>query len=243
MPVPCTVLRLSGPAHVRDVVDAVNRACFPSTNVLLWLTDQAPDRTLTEAEAASPALQATLEEYVSNTAAGLSGHVPALTVIKRVVDSISDGSAGWAFRVANEKKKVYWVKDTLRDLLELYLPRAKDAYVVWLKPVQEAQRLTVFEYQNLPLSHDHYEFHLGEGLAGRVWQSGQGGAHAETHPHPWWVQRKAVEHITYVCVPVGAAGDADGILAVGSLSGFPLQPGDVDVVAAFAALLRLGACL
>jgi GAF domain-containing protein len=163
----------------------------------------------------------------------------SLLSLKKTIKSIVDGRAGLAFLTRDERREHYWSKDCLGTIQALFAPRAEDAYVVWLKPVVHKQRLTIFEYQNLPVNHDHHEFSIDEGLAGKVWVTGTPATHSPQEPHAWWKSIGEPPGMTYLCVPIDGAEGNSGVLAVGSYVGFRIQDTDLTILSTFAEVLRL----
>ncbi len=150
------------------------------------------------------------------------------------------GAAGLSVRVADATHLSTWTSNLLRMLLELFEDRnASDIYAAWLRPAEDPRELGVADSRNLPEEYKHHPFRLGEGLAGRVWETGQPASTSELRHHPWWEVREGCENQAYLCVPVGKPGDRGGVLSVGSDTGFELRDSDLQTLELFAALLAL----
>jgi hypothetical protein len=155
-----------------------------------------------------------------------------------VITGLTNESAGVRLRVDDADRQRVWQGNLLAMVAEIFLPRAADSYVAWLRPdARSTDQLTLFAHRNLPDDYEHYPFRLDEGLAGRAWGRGTPTAHSAKTPHEWWLLREGCENMTYLCAPVGAAGGPGGILGVGSDEGFELTDSDLDVVQLFARLL------
>jgi hypothetical protein len=132
-----------------------------------------------------------------------------------------------------------WVQRVLNTVQERFVSRTEDAYSAWLRPGPD-DRLHVAAQSNLPRGYpDEEGWGRDEGLAGRVWVTGQPAAVSELRRHPWFEPREGCENESYICVPVGAPGGPGGVLAVASDNGFREVQGDVGFVAVYAAVLSL----
>jgi hypothetical protein len=150
------------------------------------------------------------------------------------------GAAGLTVRVSDQEHLTTWTRNLLRMLLELFEDRgASDVYAAWLRPGEDPRELAVAESRNLPEEYKHHPFRLGEGLAGRVWETGQAAATSRLRHHPWWEVREGCENQAYLCVAVGKPGGRGGVLAVGSDAGFEVRDGDLQTLELFAGLLAL----
>jgi GAF domain-containing protein len=162
-------------------------------------------------------------------------------VVRFIADlagSIATGAAGVRLDIADPDRQRRWRGTLLAMLAEIFLHRAPDSYVAWLRPTAKSpDALTLFLHRNLPDDYDHYPFGRDEGLAGRAWSRGITAAHSAAMPHEWWKLREGCENLTYLCAPVGQPGASGGVLGVGSDSGFTVQDEDLDIVQLFAQLL------
>lgn len=157
-----------------------------------------------------------------------------------IVEGLVAGRAGVRFSTVLGPELGTWQLDVLNMLMRLFQPRAKDVAVVWLSPAGTPRKLVLRRSQGLDhLPFGHYEFSPREGLAGKVWLSGEAAAHSAEAPHEGWAVRTSCPNATYLCAPVGAFEDGGGVLGVGSDEGFPLSDVDLSVVKVFAGILAL----
>ncbi len=155
-----------------------------------------------------------------------------------LITGVGNGSAGVRLHVADPTRQHTWRGNLLAMLAELFLTRAPDSYVAWLRPSsQSARTLTLFQHRNLPDGYAHYPFGRDEGLAGRVWFRGTAAAHSSKAPHEWWLLREGCENMTYLCAPVGSPDSDGGVLGLGSDAGFEPAGQDLEIVQLFAQLL------
>jgi hypothetical protein len=131
-----------------------------------------------------------------------------------------------------------WARQVLVSVLEPFLSRTPDAYSAWLRP-DDDDRLDVELSVNLPPDYEHHKWGRAEGLAGRVWDTGESAAVSSLDKHPWYEERPGCENESYICAPVGVAGGSGGIVAIGSDAGFQINHGDEGLVRAHAAMLAL----
>ncbi len=154
--------------------------------------------------------------------------------------ALATGAAGLSVRIFDTPRLNTWTANLLRMLLELFEDRgAPDLYAAWLRPVDDPLELRVTDSRNLPDYSRHHPFRRGEGLAGRVWETGQAAATSSARRHPWWEVRDGCENQAYLCVPVGKPAGRGGVLSVGSDTGFEMRDGDLQTLELFAALLAL----
>jgi predicted nucleotide-binding protein len=137
-----------------------------------------------------------------------------------------------------DRRRREWVQMVLVAALEPFLSRTPDAYALWLRP-NDDERLDVEAAVNFAPGYEHYQWARGEGLAGRVWDTGRSAAISKMQKHPWYQEREGCENESYVCAAVGGPGGSGGILAIGSDQGFPVNQGDEGLVRAYAAILAL----
>lgn len=130
--------------------------------------------------------------------------------------------AGFTSQVNSEKDFRRWSRILLYKLRIRFRARQQDAYIVWLRPNANS-RLQAYVHDNLRGVQEHYDFGLGEGLAGTVWETGIPAVHTAHDPNPSWETRPGCENTAYVCVPVGERGGKGGVLSVGSDSGFEVD--------------------
>jgi hypothetical protein len=150
------------------------------------------------------------------------------------------GAAGLSVRVQDAGHLSAWTGNLMQMLLVAFDDRpVADVYAAWLRPDSDPHELSVDTSRNLPEGYEHHPFRLGEGLAGRVWESGQPAVTSASRPHPWWELREGCENQTYLCVPVGALAGQGGVLAVGSDAGFEVRDSDLQTLELFAGLLAL----
>lgn len=132
-----------------------------------------------------------------------------------------------------------WMRSILAAVLEPFLARSDDAYSEWLRPEPASDVLRVVGATNLDGDHADHAWRKGEGLVGKVWETGQPRAVDKLKHHPWFKPRPGCENETYLCVPIGKPGGAEGVLAVGSDAGFDVRSGDLGLLHAYAELLAL----
>ena len=167
-------------------------------------------------------------------------HFPSL--IRDLTDLLTQvafNRAGLIHQVTDEGDFKRWCKTLLNILRMQFRNRQDDTYTIWLRP-DNGQRLRVYEEDNLNGSRAHYDFAIGEGLAGSVWKTGISAVHTVDDPHPDWLTRPNCENATYLCVSVEVPGGPGGVLSVGSDSGFSVERDqDIRTVELFARLLAL----
>jgi predicted nucleotide-binding protein len=145
-----------------------------------------------------------------------------------------------AARVSLRKReRDAWVMAVLAAVLEPFLARSDDAYSEWLRPNRSRDTLEVVGATNLDADHSHHEWKRGEGLVGKVWETGMPKAVDRLRTDPWFKPRPSCQNETYLCVPIGPPGGPEGVLAVGSDQGFRVQAGDVGLLHAYGELLAL----
>lgn len=167
-------------------------------------------------------------------------HVSTIRHLASALDGIHNGLFGLATRVTKKKHADRWAQNIVGMLQDVFLPRQTDVYAAWLRPTRSKPKtLQVFLSNGLAKPASHHEFQLGEGLAGKVWESGSEAGVSRLRQHPWWVFRKGCENMSYVCAAVGPSRSSGGILAVGSDAGFMVTDSDVYIVRCFASLLAL----
>jgi len=163
-----------------------------------------------------------------------------LRFARGALNDLVTGASGLAVRVHDPEHLGTWTKNLLEMLLVLFEDRdVQDIYAGWLRPENDPDELRLAASRNLPPGYEHHPFRRGEGLVGRVWDTGQAAATSELRRHPWWELRHGCENQAYLCVPVGARGGRGGVLAVGSDSGFEVRDGDLQTLELFAGLLAL----
>jgi hypothetical protein len=157
-----------------------------------------------------------------------------------LLESVVGGISGIGLEVRDKTALSVWSGNLLGMLRDLYRPKQSDVYTAWLRPtIDDPKKLSVFDSRNLKDDYRHYEYHLGEGLAGKVWSMGIPAAISELRQHPWWVFREGCDNVSYICVPVGKAAGSGGVLSVGSDLGFVVEDYDIEVVKIFASILSL----
>lgn len=157
-----------------------------------------------------------------------------------LIEALPRERMGITASITNEKAFYIWTKNLLGMLRDLYSSRQKDVYTSWLRPTTDnPQLLEIFQSQNMPAEYEPYKFHLGEGLAGKVWETGHPAATSTLRQHTWWVYREGCLSESYICVPIGEPKKRGGVLAVGSFQGFETTDTDIEVVKVFAGLLAL----
>jgi predicted nucleotide-binding protein len=172
------------------------------------------------------------------SAATASGDL--LRFARGALRDVFTGASGLSVQVQNQDNLGRWAQNLLQMLLVLFEDReAEDIYAAWLRPESDPDELRLAASRNLPTGYEHYPFRRGEGLAGRVWDTGQAAATSELRRHEWWELREGCENQAYLCVPVGNAGGPGGVLAVGSDSGIEVRDGDLQTLELFAGLLAL----
>lgn len=132
-----------------------------------------------------------------------------------------------------------WTQTVLAAVLEPFLARSDDAYSEWLRPRPRSSVLRVVAATNLDTAHDNHAWKKGEGLVGKVWETGQPRAVDKLKHHPWFKARPGCENETYLCVPIGKPGGPEGVLAVGSDEGFDVRSGDLGLLHVYGELLAL----
>ena len=156
------------------------------------------------------------------------------------LSALATGAAGLSVRVVDETHLSTWGGNLLAMLLEIFRDRgADDVYAAWLRPAEDERELRVAMSRNLASGYSHHPFRLGEGLAGRVWETGQPAATSAMRRHTWWELREGCDNETYLCVPVGSPARRGGLLTVGSDQGFDVRDSDLQTLELFAALLAL----
>jgi GAF domain-containing protein len=172
------------------------------------------------------------------TTAATSGDI--LRFARGGLEDLRTGAAGLGVRVLDAAGLAKWTSNLLTTLLVLFEDReAPDIYAAWLRPEEDPRQLQVAASRNLPADYLHHPFHLGEGLAGHVWETSRPAATSELRRHPWWEPREGCENQAYLCVAVGAPGGSGGVLAVGSDEGFDVRDSDLLTLELFAGLLAL----
>ena len=156
------------------------------------------------------------------------------------------GAAGLEVTQSDQEKFTLWARNALhmaRITLQAVTPKlAADAYVAWLRPAaSDPDRITFFLGDNTPadFASAHHPFSKGEGLAGSVWSEGKAAAHCPANPSAKWRPRADCPNASYVCVPVGKAGETGGVLGFGSDQGFDINPEQIAVMETFAAVLAV----
>jgi hypothetical protein len=134
-----------------------------------------------------------------------------------------------------------WERAVLAAVLEPFLARSDDAYSAWLRPASpDGDTLEPVASTNLAQSDPGaHHWKSGEGLAGKVWETGQQASVDALHPHRWFTKRPGCDNETYICVPIGKPGGPEGVLAVGSDEGFDVRAGDFGLLHAYGKLLAL----
>ncbi len=161
--------------------------------------------------------------------------------VRNELRGLRTGAAGLDVRVVDGARLFTRTNNLLAALLTAFEDRdAEDIYAAWLRPEEDPRELAVAASARLPRDYPHHPFRLGEGLAGRVWETGQPAATSELRRHEWWELREGCENQAYLCAAVGAPGGSGGVLAVGSDSGFDVREGDLSTLGLFAGLLELG---
>ena len=157
-----------------------------------------------------------------------------------LLNSISRGIAGLKIETSNSKKLVTWTNNLMGMVYDIFKDKQEDLYVVWLRPDTENEKtLTHYKNKGLPKNQRHYQFNLGEGVAGKVWDTGQSVGATKIDNHEWWVFRDGCENLSYIRVPVGQPRSALGVLAVGSDKGFEVSEKDISTLKIFGAILGL----
>jgi GAF domain-containing protein len=132
-----------------------------------------------------------------------------------------------------------WENAVLAAVLEPFLARSDDAYSEWLRPDPNGDVLRVVRAINLDAAHGNHEWGRGEGLVGKVWETGQPKAVDRLKTHPWFKTRPGCENETYLCAPIGKPGGPEGVLAIGSDAGFDVRAGDLGLLHVYGELLAL----
>lgn len=130
-----------------------------------------------------------------------------------------------------------WEKAVLAAVLEPFLARSEDAYSTWLRPEAGGDILRVVRAVNLDDPHTDHEWKRGEGLAGKVWETGRAKAIDQLKGDPWFTPRPGCENETYLCAPIGGASGPEGLVAIGSDAGFDVRAGDLALLYAYGQLL------
>jgi hypothetical protein len=164
-------------------------------------------------------------------------HSQAFRYLEDCIAGLSNGAAGVRLSLVDGDSRAEWTRNAIRMLFRIFEPRASGVSVTWLRPADNPQQLQVFQSEHLLEDAQHYKYRLGEGLAGRVWQTGDSASHHPSNKHRWWQERVGCENTVYVCACVGLPAGKGGVLGVGSDAGFSLDSSDEDIVCAFAALL------
>lgn len=169
--------------------------------------------------------------------------LPSISALVRdatdVLHQVVLNRAGIARKVVDDEDFARWRRTILNMLRKHFHSRQDDVYAIWLRP-NDKQRLRVYAEDNLSGPQSHYNFGLGEGLAGSVWQTGTPAIHTEKVPHPTWLTRPDCDNATYLCAPVGVPGGKGGVLSLGSDRGFLAdQEHDLPTVELFANLLAI----
>ncbi len=163
-----------------------------------------------------------------------------LHYLKDALQEVAGGLAGVRNVPADPDGIDRWQTNVIGMLYDVYKDRQSDVCVTWLRPqARDDLRLSVYLAKNLNLPKEHYAFRMGEGLAGKVWETGSAAATSLTNRHPWWVYREGCFNVSYICVPVGPAKSEGGVLAVGSDQGFTVEECDTALLELFAAVLSL----
>jgi hypothetical protein len=121
-----------------------------------------------------------------------------------------------------------WAEHLLELIHGLFADRADDLIVSWLRP-NAAHKLAPRKWHGEQYV-EPYEFAAGEGLAGRVWSSGNADMHSPEEPSPRWLARAGCENAVYLCAPVGTQLDGLGVIGVGSDKGFSASREDLTRV-------------
>jgi len=132
-----------------------------------------------------------------------------------------------------------WTTRILNMIVDTFRDRASDVRVDWLRPGHSIDRLSAFAHAGEGDAEKHFEFGMGEGLAGFVWQTGESAASSRLRAHPRWVWRRGCENASYICVSVSPADRTAGVLAVGSDAGFEVSDDDVFVLELFRDLIAM----
>jgi len=132
-----------------------------------------------------------------------------------------------------------WEKTVLAVVLEPFLARSEDAYSEWLRPDSGTDVLRVVRAINLEAGHEAHQWKRGEGLVGKVWDTGRSKAVDKLKHDPWFRPRPGCDNETYLCSPIGKPCGPEGVLAVGSDAGFDVRPGDLGLLHAYGELLAL----
>lgn len=160
--------------------------------------------------------------------------------VSDLTEALPGGRMGVAAELQDPDDYYIWTHNLLGMLADLYQVRQADTYAAWLRPLEHSpNRLAVFQSRNMPTEYIPYEFYMDEGLAGKVWSTGEPAATSKLRQHPWWVYRDGCLTESYICVPVGPPKGPGGVLATGSFTGFEVTEEDYVVVRIFAALLSL----
>jgi predicted acylesterase/phospholipase RssA len=164
-----------------------------------------------------------------------------LSYLTDLLETLSSGISGVDVLVHDKESVLEWYDNLLGMLHDLYSKRQKDVYAAWLRPADDTRprRLKLFRSCNLKPDYKHYEYRLGEGFAGKVWETHTAAATSIAKHHPWWVFRKDCENISYICAPVGGADGSGGVLAIGSDIGFDIEDSDIVIMKLFASVLGL----
>lgn len=157
-----------------------------------------------------------------------------------ILEAMPENRMGVSTEMQDPEAFYMWSHNLIGMLRDLYSKHQSDAYAAWMRPTTENPRvLKVFQQHNMPEDYKPYEFHLEEGLAGKVWSTGEAAATSKLRQHPWWVYRDGCLSVSYICVPVGKPKGSGGVLAVGSFTGFEVVDSDLEVVKIFASLLSV----
>lgn len=156
-----------------------------------------------------------------------------------LLSSIINQRAGININIEQSNTLESWQDNLIGMLYSLFMRRADDVTVTWLRPIKNGTRkLILYKHKNFA-NKSHYEFSENEGFAGKVWKQGKSQQTAYSAQHEWWEYREGCDNATYICAPVGSFYGSGGVLAIGSDVGFDLIDFDKDVVNIFASLLAL----
>lgn len=164
--------------------------------------------------------------------------------VRDLLSAVRSGSAGIAICVCDKPRASEWIDRVLKalhDTLKRTDSLPEDVYVIWLKATSDGQRISAEKACNAPQGYldGHVKFEKGDGLAGRVWESGEAAVHSTRRPNAHWQSRPGCDNASYVCVPIGQKGGLGGVLALGSDIGFEVTNAQIEILKVFASLLAL----
>ncbi len=180
-----------------------------------------------------------IKEFTSTQPPAPTSRRSAFRFATDLLAGLRTGAAGVSVVGSDENAQRTWRNTLLGALGQEFSSRSDDCYTMWLAPPTGSARLQIALVNNLPAGDDpsSYRFAAEEGLVGKAWSRGVAAHHSSEAPNDWWSYREGCRSESYICAPLGGPGSSGGMLAVGSLKGFPIEDDDVELVRLFAALL------